>query len=261
MKFIKTENTNLIHNYRLELYKNLTAPIEAEWELLNVASAHPYLIEIDSKTVGYCCINDDKSLLQLFLENNNIHLIEKVVKELIDSTLIVSAHMGSNEPIAFNACLFHSKSIKTHTFCFEYAHRSVENTNSLNIEKVTSEDIPLIKDFFKNQLGFDDSFGYTENLVDRKEIFMIKESDTIVATSECRLSESQPEIASLGMIVNKDHRGKGIATQILKQQAKRVLDINRKPICSTTIDNIASKKAIEKAGFYCSNIMFDISFI
>ena len=46
----------------------------------------------------------------------------------------------------------------------------------------------------------DDTFGYTENLVARKVIFMVKESDVIIATRECRMSDTQPEIADLGII-------------------------------------------------------------
>ncbi|WP_250629684.1 GNAT family N-acetyltransferase [Aureibaculum algae] len=130
----------------------------------------------------------------------------------------------------------------------------------MNIELVSPNDITTIKTFLKEQVGMDDTFGYTENLVSRKEIFMIKESDVIIATSECRMSDSQPEIADLGIIVNKNYQGKGIATQIMKMQVNRVLKSGRKPICSTTLDNIASKKAIEKSGFYCSNIIFDIAF-
>lgn len=131
----------------------------------------------------------------------------------------------------------------------------------LNLKLVLEKDIPEIKAFLKEQVGMDDTFGYTENLVARKEIFMLKDGDNLLATSERRISETQKDIADIGIIVNNNYRGKGIATQILKHQANRVLKENRKPICSTTLDNIASRKAIEKAGFYCSNIIFDISFV
>ena len=77
------------------------------------------------------------------------------------------------------------------------------------MEAVSPEDIPATKTFLKDQIGFDDSFGYTENLVKRKEIFLLKEDDKIIATSECRLSDSQPEVADLGIIVNRDYQGNG----------------------------------------------------
>ena len=180
---------------------------------------------------------------------------------LVEAELIKSASLSSNEPIAFNACLLHSKSIRPNTFCFQHLNKAIEVKSSLNIRLVAVEDIPNVKTFLKEQVGMEDTFGYTENLVARKEIYLLMENGVIVATSECRRSDSQLKIADIGVIVNRDHHGKGIATQIIKQQVNRVLNVNRKPICSTTIDNIASRKAIEKAGFYCSNVIFDINFI
>ncbi len=73
------------------------------------------------------------------------------------------------------------------------------------------------------------------------------------------ISDTQLEIADIGIIVNKDYQGKGIATQVMQKQVNRVLKAGRKPVYSTTLNNIAARKIIEKAGFYCSNIIFDIS--
>tara|TARA_R100001369_G_scaffold82274_1_gene113855 strand:- start:2294 stop:3085 length:792 start_codon:yes stop_codon:yes gene_type:complete len=259
MNFTKTDITELIDDYRLQLYKSLKAPIDAMWEQLYIGSSQHYLIE-DNRTLGYCCINEKGCLTQIFLIKDYLSLMDKVIKELISNGLIKSASLSSNEPLAFNSCLFHSKSIKTNTFCFEHLNNEVEVDASLNIELVTTDDIPSVKLFLKEQVSMDDTFGYTENLVSRKEIFMIKENETIVATSECRMSDSQPTVADLGIIVNRNFRGRGLATQIMKMQVNRVLKSNRRPICSTTMDNLASRKAIEKSGFYCSNIIFDINF-
>lgn len=257
MEFKITQDINKL---RVQLYSKLAAPIDAMWELLHIASATNYLIYNEKNNIGYCCIDDNRSLLQIFILEEFTAKMNTVIKSLIEQNLIISASLSSNEPIAFNTCLLHSKSIKPNTFCFQHINSRIDTNSSLNIELVSENDIPEVKSFLKQQVGMDDTFGYTENLVNRKEIYFIKNADEIVATSECRLSDTQPEIADLGIIVNKNQQGKGIATQILQLQAKRVLEANRKPICSTTIDNIASQKAIEKAGFYCSNIIFDIKF-
>ena len=124
--------------------------------------------------------------------------------------------------------MFQSKSVKTNTFCFEHLNKEVEVKSNLNIELVTKDDIPLVKVFLKEQVGMDDTFGYTANLVQRKEIFMLKEANTIIATSECRMSDSQPEFADLGIIVNRDFQGRGLATQIMKMQVNSVLRAGRK---------------------------------
>ncbi len=261
MKFSQIDNNETIAQLRVRLYKKLRSPIDAMWEQLYIASAQHYTIEKDSKTIGFCCIDEVKSLKQIFLIDDCTYLMIPTIKALIGEDLICKASVSSNEPFSFNACLFYSKSMQTNTFCFEYSNRTLENGTDLPIVPVAEKDIPAVKAFFNNQIGFDDTFRYTENLVQRKELYFVKEGDSIVATSECRWSDSQVEFADLGVIVNKDYQGKGIATQVLKQQIKRVLKANRKPICSTTLDNVASKKAIEKAGFHCSNIIFDINFI
>jgi predicted acetyltransferase len=260
MNFSETDNTEIINNLRSKLYQILTAPIDAMWEKLYIASSHHYLVENNNnKTIGYCCINNEGYLLQIFLLEDYNSKMEQVISALIKSKLVTSASLSSNEPISFNICLSLSKSIKANTFCFEHANSSRNMESTLNLEIVTAVDIPSVKTFLKEQVGMDDTFGYTENLVSRKEIFMVKEKDIIIATSECRISDSQPEIADLGIIVNRDYQGKGIATQVMQMQVNRVLKANRKPICSTTFNNIAARKAIEKSGFFCTNIIFDMS--
>ncbi|MQP23799.1 GNAT family N-acetyltransferase [Flavobacterium sp. LMO8] len=261
MKFIKSDITETIDSLRFKLYQKLKSPIDAMWEILYIGSSQHYLIENDNNILGYCCINEEASLTQIFLEENHCSKMDNVIEQLIKLELIKSASLSSNEPIGFNACLFHSTSTKANTFCFEHLNTAIEVNSELHIELVSTEDVPDIKAFLKEQVGMDDTFGYTENLVSRKEIFMVKESGTLIATSECRMSDSQTDIADLGIIVNKDYQGKGIATQVMQMQVNRILKRGRKPICSTTLENIASRKAIEKSGFYCSNIIFDISFI
>ncbi|WP_103068242.1 GNAT family N-acetyltransferase [Aquimarina sediminis] len=260
MNFIKSDSTDTINNFRIQLYERLASPVDAMWEKLYIASSQHYLIQIDEKNIGYCCIDDDDSLTQIFLTDANLYLMQNTIKTLIESKLIDTASLSSNEPISFNACLLYSKSIKPNTFCFQHSGLVPEYSSTLDLMIASIDDVPLIKVFLKNQIGFDDNFGYTENLVMRKEMYVCKKSCKILATSELRVSGSQNDIADLGVIVNKQERGKGIASQILRQQANKAKEVGRKPICSTTVDNPASKKAIENAGFYCSSIIFNIEF-
>lgn len=260
MKFITTEDTVSIDHMRKKLYCTFAAPLDAMWEMLHIASAQDFLIEKDDQTIGYCSISEEKALLQLYLDKEYIHLMRDTVKSLISSQMITSAQLSSHEPVSFNACLYSCSSIQTDTLCFQYGDKPSIFEPDLGMEWVREAEIPLVQAFFKEQITFEDNFGYTKNLVDRKEIYLIKEGDKVIATSECRWSDTQSEVADLGVIVHKDKQGQGLATRILQHQVQRVLEANRRPICSTTIDNIASQKAIEKAGFYCSHIIFDIQF-
>jgi len=261
MDFIKTESSQKnFQNLRTKLYQRLTAPMDAMWEQLYIASSQAYFIQMDHLVLGYFCVDDRAVLLQFYLEETYLSKTHEIIEKLIHQELIKSARLSSKESIVFNTCLLHSKSIKANTLCFEHNNKPIPIDETLKLEGVSIKDIPSVKEFFKDQIGLDDSFGYTENLVARKEIYLVRESGSIIATSECRMSDSQVEIADLGIIVHKDQQGKGIASQLMQMQVNRVLKANRKPICSTTIDNLASQKAIERAGFYCSNIIFGITF-
>ncbi|MEQ9375996.1 MAG: GNAT family N-acetyltransferase [Imperialibacter sp.] len=260
MNFIKANDPDQISELRAKLYQNLTAPIDAMWEQLYIASAQPYLIESKGVTLGYCCITDQNCLLQLFLLEESTSKMDQVIKSLVGTKLVNSASLSSNEPVSFNACLNNSKSIQANTFCFQHSNKPIDLKVAFTVELVSSDDIPAVKEFLKDQIGMDDTFGYTENLVSRKEIYLVRASDLIIATSECRMSDSQPGIADLGIIVKREYQGKGIATRVMQMQVNRLLKAKRKPICSTTLDNLAARKAIERSGFYCSNILFDIHF-
>ena len=258
MKFVKTAVSKTIDQLRSRYYQKLTAPIDAMWELLYIATAQHYLIVDIEKTIGYCCISSEGCLVQLFLDDPYRVKMQTVLETLIDENLISTAQLSSNEPISFNSSLSLSKSIEVHTYCFEHPNTKLDIDTKLNLDLVSEGDIPEIKSFLKEQLGMDDTFGYTENLVSRGEIFMLKESGEMMAISECRLSDSQSGIADIGIIVHRKFQGMGIANQVFKIQVNRVLDLNRRPICSTTLANVAARKVIENAGFYCSNIIFNM---
>ena len=135
------------------------------------------------------------------------------------------------EPISFNTCLHFSKSLKTNTFCYQFSDSKINDEDTLNIELVSKYDSNKIRTFYKNHIGFDDTFGYVDNLIARKELFVLKESNTIISTGECRLSDTQLSFADIGVAVNKEHRKKGFATKMLHQLAKKAIRQKRKPIC------------------------------
>jgi len=262
ISFSKSELTEAIINYRKQLYVSFVAPLDGMWEALHIANSVSYLIKSKGDEIGYCCIDKDKSLNQLFLIDSHRYLMNTVVTELIKERMIISAHLSSIEPTLFNTCLLFAKSTQVDTinYTFSLEQEKRVSTDLLNLNKAKIFDADRIKTFFKNEIGFDDSFGYTENLIQRGEIYIVEEEDIIIATGECRLSESQPTYADVGMVVKNKNRKKGLGTKVLFELVNIALENKVKPICSTTVDNIASQKAIERVGFYNSHCIFKMNF-
>ena len=95
---------------------------------------------------------------------------------------------------------------------------------------------------------------YYGNLIDRRELYGVWENERLIATGESRGDvEYQTEYSDVGVIVAKSERGRGLATQILKQLVAMNQANGLKSICSTEKTNIAAQKAISRAGFVSSN--------
>ena len=262
ISFCQSELTEDNINYRKQLYTSFIAPLDGMWEVLYIANATCYLIKRDGEEIGYCCIDEDKSLNQIFLIATHQYLMNAVVAELINTSMIVSAHLSSIAPTSFNTCLFFAKSIQANTinYAFSSAQEKRVGTEILNLNTASIHDGDKIRDFFKKEIDFDDSFGYTDNLIQRGEIYVVEEGNEIIATGECRLSDSQPKYADIGMVVKQNNRKKGLGTNVLSELVKISKEKKRIPICSTTVENVASQKAIERAGFYNSHTIFKIDF-
>lgn len=259
MNFIKTDSIEKINSLRVELYSTFTSALDSMWESLYIANSQPYLIQNEDVVLGYCCIDENQSLLQLYLKKAYKHLARATVLAMVEQNLITNAKLSAIEPVSFNACLAVSTTNNEDTICYEFSGHK-ENEVEISLVNAQAKDEETIKEFYKTQVGFEDTFGYTQNLINRQELYIVKRGDVFVGTGECRLSDSQPNVADVGVAVHTAHRRKGYAAQILQILAGKAQLAAREPICSTTVDNVGSQKAIVNAGFYPSHIIFNIQF-
>lgn len=262
MEIIKSELTAEVLEMRKQWYKTLVAPLDSMWESLYIAGATVFEIRERAQLIGFCCIDQEQYLLQLFLVPAHRYQMQDVLTFLIDSKRVVGAKVSSIEPITFSACLFHATSCEADTYNYGYleSFQPAERDTPLSLRTATLEDLEGLKGFYKNEGGFDDQFGYSENLINRSEVYFYEENGVLCATGECRLSDSQTAYADVGMMVKKDQRGKGLGSRMLLSLAKIARQQDRNPICSTTLDNIGSQKAIQRAGFYRTHTIFVMKF-
>jgi predicted acetyltransferase len=62
------------------------------------------------------------------------------------------------------------------------------------------------------------------------------------------------------MVVAQAYRGRGLGRSVLLHLKEHCYKVGWKPICSCAVDNLASKKAIERAGFLSEHRMVKITF-
>ena len=76
--------------------------------------------------------------------------------------------------------------------------------------------------------------GYSGNLIERNELFVLTQGDEWLGLGELRRSDSQEGVADLGMMVAPVHRKKGWATVILTRLNTLCTKEGLQAICSTT---------------------------
>lgn len=243
--------------------KTVTAPLDGMWESGFLPFSKHWEIIIDQKQAGYFCVNDDNILLQFHLKNNLLADAISVFEKMLSEGYTAQAIVGTNEPLFLSLCMDQQNSVEIHTYLFEEDKSAAKAVSPENyqLDLATQDEFSTLLSFVEETVGGGDWLeGYVRNLIKQEELFFLSDAETILATGECRISKTQLPFADLGMIVNKNFRGQNIATNVLKELKSRCIERNMKPICSTTVGNIAAQKAIVKAGFISRHRLLEVHF-
>lgn len=250
-----------------------TTALDGMWLCGFVPQAEHYSFDIGGdikrQTVGFCCVNDEGYLLQFYLKPEYCEHASALFNELLNADnppmpQILGAFVSTAEPLYLGHCLDNIPEFVVNAKMYQLNSAStpaptatvVDNTAGWTLRPVTAAEQPQMVDFVLRNLDVPEQWlvPYFTNLVERNELFACWQGDILIGTGESRgYDEYQPDYADLGMIVDKDHQGRGAATWIMQQLIELTLAKGLKPICSTEQDNIAAQKAIGRAGFIAKN--------
>lgn len=244
-------------------YATLTAPLDDMWELGIIAKGS-YMSIISEQPIGYLVLNQDKVLLQFHLEDafkNNAHTIFQSARKQLD---ITSAFAATYEPWYLSLCLDHAVKVSVNDLL--YRDLALSNKVSMPSELIehtaTLDDLDQVVAYTHKEveLSGDWIITYYQDLIKQKGLFLYKTGQDILASGEMRVSQTSVPYANIGMTVSCHHRKKGYGTAILKQMKSKCYAQALKPICSTSVTNIASQHTIARAGFIAENRVLEITF-
>lgn len=248
---------------RREYLAGLPAPIDGMWETF-VDRADHWAFPHDGEEVGYCCADDQHRLLQFHVTDRYAHLASGVFARVLDEVGVHKAMVSTFEPW-LEWCLDHHREVRVHTLLYHHHGRTSvsDRASERSLDPVRGDEREMIEAFVRR--SFPESHGdwlagYLDRLVSRGELFVLRDQDAVLGTGELRVSDTQPPYADLGVIVAPDQRGRGHAPFILTTLRDRCDRAGLIPICSTTIDNAAARRAIEKAGFVARHRLLEVQF-
>lgn len=250
--------------------KTLAAAWDGYWETAVVANAEHFSLLFRKERVGYCVIDGQNRLLQFYV--NNPALADDLFACVLDTGYVATAVAATLDPPYLSLCLDRQKKVAINTYLFhDHAPVSLPSPYpEAEFRLATPAHLHDLVEFYGRNDEYEDQqniaasfgnrLGYAQALIARQQVFLLQTQEAIVAIGECRLSQSQPTVADLGMIVDVAHRRRGLGAYILTRLKTHAIHHGRQPICSCAADNIPSRKTIEKAGFVTQHRLLDIWF-
>lgn len=248
----------------IEKYNNkITVPFDDMWENMVLPSGSCYEIK-ETELIGYFIVDENDTLLQFYVDDNCRNRITEIFEFVLKEQNIKSAFVGTFESQYLALCLDKNAKVTIDTFLYKEL-KSTEiqvPVEAINIEQASINDYAAILEFCENKVGLSGDWmkPYYQNLLPQGSVYLFKIGDEIIGVGELRPSNSSIEFANLGMMVSKDFRKQNIGTYIMNQMKLRANKKGLIGICSTTFDNIASQKAIQKSGFYAYHRILKVEF-
>ncbi len=268
MQCIQITHNDTIQQRRDDYLNTLIAPMDGMWESAAIAHATFWDIQGDIRDrkqyAGYFCLDSDNCLLRFHLSANYQAHAQEIFAWIVSTYNIQQAITSTIEPFYFSLCLSIQESITPHSYLFRDNKRIEPLSDLSNSSFRTAENRELddiVRFYHTNTEGSGEWIEeFLQERIKHKELFVWYHEQTLVATGECIPSSKQKPYADLGMVVAQSQRGQGLGSSMLIQLKKHCYEAGLQPICSCTADNLASKKAIEKAGFISEHSMVNVLF-
>jgi len=245
-----------IKEYREQYFSSLYEAQELflEWEVLK--SGH-YVIETE-KVIGYFSVSPENVMVEFFLEESSIQHCEEIFDEILSAFNVKKAYCKSFDSLLLKCCLKSAFSHKVIGTLFrDFEDTKEDFGKKFMIKTARDEDIPALL------LQHDELYGSEEELD-----FLVKNNSIDMYYSEKQwvgcgfLIEilSGQKYYDIGMWVKTEYRNRGFAAGIIAHLKADCLKKGRVPICGCAADNIASRRTLEKNGFFSRHDLIEFRF-
>ncbi len=259
--FSQVADTMPLEPLKIAWRKSLTAPQDDMWESF-IDQADHWAIHFNNQTVGYACVNKNNRLLQFFVVPQWLPEGTLVFEQFIHQLNIKEAIIGTNNPLCLSVAMHFQESIQIEGYLFaDFLPAKVsEKEGTVSLAKI--EQLEKLVEFCQQGSGGPSEWlnGYLGNLINKGELFVFEYEGETLGTFEVRTSDSNPNVANIGMIVSPRHRKQGLGTFLLGKAKETALAWGKQPICGCDKDNTGSLKCIHNNGFRSIHQMLRLKF-
>lgn len=254
------------HRWQARALAERTAPMDGMWEAFARAGTQ---VELRRGATPVACyaVHGPGALLQFVVDPAQLASARRLFVHAVADERVSHAVVGTNDPHLLLLCLDHQRGVAVQTFLYQLdqvlapdaAHAGAE------LRAARAHELARIVDFQRQCLvSADDPSdflrAYSGRLIERGELFVLSRGGAWLGLGERRRSDTQRGVADLGVMVAPEQRARGLGTDILRRLVGQCRDLGLAPICSTTVDNVGSQRAIARAGFVSRHRMVRVAF-
>lgn len=250
-------------NLKNDYYEALVAPADGMWNTFASQVDH-FLLSDNDEAKGFYCVNADRKLLQFYTEPN--YDACKAFAQAISDLSLTGAFISTIDPLVVALSMGHQTSAKVHAIMYRYPKtarvKSAVFPDGADFQLLSRSHLDDAIAFAHDTLGASPAWlsSYFSELVSRQELYGVLLNGALIATGECRRSENHPTTSDVGMVVGKNHRRKGLATNVLIALVQEAHCREDVAICSTELENLSAQKAISRAGFVAYHRIIELGF-
>ena len=246
----------------------LTAPQDAYWENGIIGASAHYVVFVDGQPGGFCAVDSDGFLVQAFVGQPSVLDLGRLFDAAMVSLGVSGAYAATNEPDFLAACREREQDSAVHTLLYFDDH-TVSPMGSRRLRRATPGDLESlvamhgaedIVDLATMEAGFGGLAGYIRATIADGSLLVLDIDGEIAGSGDFRVRETWPGTADLGVVVAPHRRERGVGTEILCLLKQLAAEVGAEPMCSTTIENLASQRMIEKAGMAVRHQVLRVEF-
>lgn len=221
---------------------------------LMVKKGDYYIIEY-GEIVGYFIVSSQKHLIEYYVIQRHIRDCEWIFTKIIIEFNIEKVYCKSFDSILLKCCLKNTVSYKVIGTLFRnYLHTKSDEFDDFVIEKAKDSDIPLL---LQQTDELYESEEELSEMVKNGNVIMYYQNDILIGCGFLIKVIDNRKFYDIGMWIKSDFRKRGFATRIIANLKGYCLDNHLIPICGCAVDNLASKKTLEKNGFFSKHDLIE----
>ena len=245
MKIIKTDLENIL-SLRNDYLDSLAEFQELYLELMLVESSY-YIMFSENESLGYIIINKENILIEYYLTDKFVPYCFEYFIAITNKLNITKVYCKSFDYLLLKSCIMFSNSYKLFGTLFrDYYITEAFHTNDISVRIALETDLPFLLE------QTDELYESPEELirfVKQQNVLLFQLDNCLMGCGYIIKVHKDWNYYDIGMWTNSKYRRQGIGSYIISYLKQLCINNKWLPICGCAIDNIASKKTLEKNGF------------